>query len=205
MQQITKPEPLDPDRPLHNDRSHFLPGDQPESEALTSALHESCAYADQLWEALNAMRGYLLDSLPADPRTTDPDTTPATSASPTGPDDELGWTRWTDAFADITSILCGPNGDSGFGRSRAQEEATARRRSLHGAQHADTDGVAEVAHHSQHRLPPAATRVESAEANRAVIHQSRRPSGSAAVALVLAGAVVGGLRPRRSKTADPSV
>lgn len=126
MHQIPKPQTLDPDRPLRHRGTHLTEDDQPETELLATALQESCSYADQLWENLNAMRQYLLDSLPPDPRS--PETAQAPAAtSPTGPDDEAGWNSWINAFAAITSVLCGPQGDSGFGLSRAHEEAQARR------------------------------------------------------------------------------
>lgn len=44
MQPITKPDPLDPDRPLNDDRSQFIPDDQPETERLTAALRERRAH-----------------------------------------------------------------------------------------------------------------------------------------------------------------
>ena len=73
------------------------------------------------------MRQYLLDCLPPDPHTA---TGPiATGAAPTGPEDEHGWQNWITAFAEVTSVLCGPHGDSGFGLSRAREEAQRRRTS----------------------------------------------------------------------------
>lgn len=125
MDTIPKPQVLDPDRPLRHRGTEFTQDDRPESELVAIALHESCEYADQLWDHLNAMRQYLLDSLPPDPRAPGPHTT--ASASPTGPDDEQGWQSWTNAFAGVASVLCGPRGDSGFGLSRAREEARIRR------------------------------------------------------------------------------
>jgi hypothetical protein len=125
MHPIPKPQVLDPDRPLRHRGTEFTEDDRPEAELLAKALHEACEYADQLWDDLNAMRQYLLDSLPPDPRAPGPHTT--ASASPTGPNDEQGWQNWINAFAAIASVLCGPHGDSGFGLSRAREEAQIRR------------------------------------------------------------------------------
>ncbi len=126
MYEIPKPELLDPDRVDRDDREHFTAEDhRSQAQLLAKALGESCAYADQLWAQVNALRGYLLDSLPPDPRTPGPLATAA--ASPTGPDDEDGWARWIAAFATTTSVLCGSHGDSGFGLSRAREEARLRR------------------------------------------------------------------------------
>jgi len=124
--EIPKPDLLDPDRVESDNREKFTARDhRSQSELLATALSESCAYADQLWNQVNALRGYLLDSLPPDPRTPGPHRTAA--ASPTGPDDDDGWQHWIEAFSTTTSVLCGPHGDSGFGLSRARQEAQLRR------------------------------------------------------------------------------
>ncbi len=126
MYEIPKPELLNPDRVDRDDREDFTAEDhRSQSQLLAKALGESCAYAEQLWDQADALRAYLLDSLPPDPRTPGPHTT--TAASPTGPDDEAGWNRWIQSFATTTSVLCGAHGDSGFGLSRAREEARLRR------------------------------------------------------------------------------
>jgi hypothetical protein len=126
MYEIPKPELLNPDRVDRDDREHFTAEDhRSRAQLFAKALGESCAYADQLWEQVDALRGYLLESLPPDPRTPGARTTAA--ASPTGPDDEDGWSKWINAFATTTSVLCGAHGDSGFGLSRAREEARLRR------------------------------------------------------------------------------
>jgi hypothetical protein len=123
---IPKPHVLDPDRLLRDNREHQVIQDhRARAELLDTALHESCAYAAQLWDNLNAIRQYLLDSLPPDPHAAT--NAVAIGAAPTGPDDEPGWQNWMSAFAAITSMLCGPHGDSGFGLSRAREEAQRRR------------------------------------------------------------------------------
>lgn len=126
MQPIPPPELLNPDRVLRDDRQDMTAEDhRSQAQLLDKALHESCAYAQQLWDDLNAVRGYLLDSLPPDPRHRGAHDTLA--SSPTGPDDELGWQNWINAFSSVTSVLCGPRGDSGFGRGQALEEAQLRR------------------------------------------------------------------------------
>lgn len=125
MQLIPTPESLDPDRILVNDRGDFTADHQARSALLDHALRESCAYAQQLWNELNAMRQYLLTSLPPHPQPPGPRHSAA--AAPSGPEDENGWQNWIDAFAGVTSVLCGPHGDSGFGLSRAHEEARLRR------------------------------------------------------------------------------
>lgn len=125
MQDIPKPQVLSPDRIDRDDREDMTAEDhRSQAQLLDKALHETCAYADQLWTTLDGVRSYLLESLPPDPRSPDATTT---AASPTGPDDARGWQNWVDTFADTTSVLCGPHGDSGFGLSRAKEEAQLRR------------------------------------------------------------------------------
>lgn len=91
---------------------------------IAGALRRTTAYARMLWADLDAMRRYLLQSLPPDPRLPGP---VALGASPTGPDDEQGWARWCAAYAEVTSVLAGPRGDSGFGESEARREAQTRR------------------------------------------------------------------------------
>ncbi|HST49964.1 hypothetical protein [Jatrophihabitans sp.] len=134
MHEIPKPELLDPDRLLLDDRND-LTADEHASRAalLNQALHESCGYAQQLWQSLDAVRGYLLDSLPPDPHALDPDALDQPgrrSAAPTGPDDEAGWENWITAYATVTSVLAGPHGDSGFGSDEARREARDRRQVL---------------------------------------------------------------------------
>lgn len=125
MYDIPKPQTLDPERPLRSRGTNFTDDDRPATELLHIALKESCAYAEQLWDVLNRQRAYLLASLPPDPRS--PDAVRQIGASPTGPEDAPGWDRWISAFATATSALCGPQGDSGFGLSRARHEAELRR------------------------------------------------------------------------------
>ena len=121
---IPKPQVLDPDRLLRDDRERQFSKDRrTRADVLEIALHESCAYAQKLWDDLNAMRQYLLDSLPPATYTT----AGPVATAPTGPDDEPGWENWITAFAAVTSALCGPHGDSGFGLRRAHEEAQLRR------------------------------------------------------------------------------
>jgi hypothetical protein len=137
---IPKPQVLDPHRRLVNDEDNFTANHEARAVLLQRALETSCSYADQLWNDLNAMRQYLLDCLPPDPHTATG--LVATGAAPSGPDDEHGWQNWMTAFAEVTSVLCGPHGDSGFGLSRAREEAQRRRASPAAA--APRDGNAEL-------------------------------------------------------------
>jgi hypothetical protein len=112
---IPKPQVLDPDRPLRHTHEPMGGGDhRSDVEVLEQALHDSCAYAQQLWDRLDATRHYLVESLTDQP--------PA-SAAPTGRDDEDGWQNWMTTFAAITSELCGPHGDSGYGTWLASHEA----------------------------------------------------------------------------------
>jgi hypothetical protein len=108
---IAKPEVLDPDRILENDIDNFFANHEARAVLLDRALRDSCAYAGQLWDALDAVRRYLFDCAPG------------------GPDDDQVWSTWMTAFADVTSVLCGPHGDSGFGRESALAEMHRRHQS----------------------------------------------------------------------------
>lgn len=195
MHEIPKPELLDPDRVDRDDRESTTAEDRrAQSQLLAKALGESCAYADQLWEQVNALRGYLLDSLPPDPRAPGPHTT--AGAAPTGPDDDRGWERWIDAFATTTSVLCGANGDSGFGLSRAREEAQLRRTAPVLTLYADHPELARPQPPAQAPTPDT-----SAEAGRLF------QSGTAATILKAAAATVVGvlaLRGLRGTVAAPA-
>jgi hypothetical protein len=122
MHPIPTPHVLDPDHYLDDNRTA---GDESRVERLEAALAETCAYGRQLWQNLDAVRGYLMASLPSDPRRPGPH--PTFSAAPTGPDDEEGWAAWIATYAAATSVLCGPQGDSGLGASEARDAARARR------------------------------------------------------------------------------
>lgn len=89
------------------------------------ALQHSCAYGRQLWYTLDAVRRYLLAALPPDPQISS--TTANDAAPPIRPRDEDGWQDWINAYAAVTSVLCGPAGDEGIGLSEAQLQADHRR------------------------------------------------------------------------------
>ncbi|ACV76807.1 hypothetical protein [Nakamurella multipartita] len=120
---IPRPAVLDPHRPLRRHGTELFADNRPEAEVLRQALEDSCAYADQLWQTLNYLREYLMLSLPPESTATGAG---RMGASPYGPDDDEGWQAWMQAFAATTSVLCGPNGDGGFGFSRARLEAQHR-------------------------------------------------------------------------------
>jgi hypothetical protein len=126
LDEIPKPQMLDPDRMLINTRGN-MGGEEQETRAqiLEQGLHQSCGYAEQLWETLDGIRHFLVEMLPPDPRTPNPRAT--ASASPTGPDDEQGWQRWIQAYAAVNSVMTGPNGDSGYGLKEARRQAQLRR------------------------------------------------------------------------------
>jgi hypothetical protein len=129
MDEIPMPNVLDPDRMVSNSRDDMSVHDKAGlSEDLEEALHQSCQYGQQLWRDLDAVRGYLLDSLPPVPgEISGTGRLDATSAAPTGPEDEEGWQNWIAAYAAVTSALAGPHGDSGYGISEARREAQQRR------------------------------------------------------------------------------
>jgi hypothetical protein len=124
VQPIPAPHLLDPERLLDPQRDDFTADHESRAEMYRDGLRESCEYAQQLWQTLDTVRGYLMDSLPPDPREPGEH---ISCASPTGPDDEAGWTNWVAAFASVTSVLCGPHGDSGFGYGEARRAADLRR------------------------------------------------------------------------------
>lgn len=127
METIPQPQLLDTDHLLANEGGEPSTTDDPKARAeqLDAALHETCEYGQKMWHDLNAVREYLLASLPSDPRLPGMDLTAC--ASPTGPDDDEGWQKWINAFAEVSSVLRGPHGDSEFGRTEAQHEADLRR------------------------------------------------------------------------------
>lgn len=185
MQPIPKPHLLDPERILVNDRGGFTVDHETRAHALDKALKETCEYAQQLWQDLDGVRSYLLHCLPPDPRA--PGAKPTASASPTGPDDEQGWENWIQAYATVTSVLAGPQGDSGFGLSEARREARDRRTApvlALAAEHPDVDlAPAE---------PPRHTEAPAAQPARAKTGLSRTLGAAVVVLLALRG-----LRPRR--------
>ena len=192
MQPIPPPHVLDPDRILANDRGDFTEDHKARAALLDDALHETCAYAKQLWDTLDAARAYLMESLPPDPHDAGPHD--RLGARPAGPDDEEGWQNWMSAFAGVTSVLAGPQGDSGFGLQTAQHAAQVRR---------DAPSV-----HVTAKLHTLHEEAERTAAQRTAAEPRRRSTtgaaagGSPAIARMAGGALVGilalrGLRPRR--------
>jgi hypothetical protein len=122
MDQISMPELLDPDRMVVSSRGDLVDHDRQRMiSGLEQAIRELCTYGQRMWNDLNAMRAYLLESLP-------PISVSArTATSPTGPDDEQGWQNWINAYAAITSVLTGPHGDDEYGWEEAHHEANLRR------------------------------------------------------------------------------
>lgn len=198
VQPIPEPHILDPDRVLTDDREEFTAEEhRSRAQELDKALHESCAYAKQLWTDVARARQYLFDSLPPDPRHP---VVEQVGASPSGPDDEQGWQRWIDAYSELTSVLAGPLGDSGMGVQEATHAADLRRnapnarvRAAHPALMQDlaADGGG-----------PAGERVAD-RVERPQFAPAKASSGSATVLRrvnigVLALLALRGLRPRRS-------
>jgi hypothetical protein len=125
MQPIPMPSIIEADRPNLTAAESLVADDPGQRLNLVyGALRESCDYAQLLWHDLDGVRQYLLDSLPPDPRAPGAN---RVGASPTGPDDEDGWTRWMAVYAEATSALVGPQGDSGFGAGEARRVAEVRR------------------------------------------------------------------------------
>lgn len=124
MDPIPQPQLLDPDRLLDPERDEMTVDHEARATMYEDGLRESCAYGQQLWQALDSVREYLMNSLPPDPRAPGKH---VTCASPIGPDDEEGWTKWIDTFSAVTSAMCGPRGDSGYGYAEAKHAADVRR------------------------------------------------------------------------------
>lgn len=125
MDRIPEPSILDPARVQHDGGSQGVTDHNPTREELATDLREVCDYALQLWNELDATRHYLAESAPQNPRTVEGP--PRTAARPTGPDDEDGWQRWAARYGGISTLLAGPNGDSGYGQEEAVREVRDRR------------------------------------------------------------------------------
>lgn len=199
VQPIPQPHILDPDRILSDDREEMTAAEhRSRAQELDAALHESCAYAQQLWTDVARARQYLYDSLPPDPRHP---TVERVGATPNGPDDEQGWQHWMDAYSELTSVLAGPHGDSGMGVKEAQNAANLRRNAPNArlrAAHPDL---------LQHLAPggggPAGEQVAARAPDPQFPPAKPVTSGTAATARnvgigVLALLALRGLRPRRS-------
>ncbi|MCW2539473.1 MAG: hypothetical protein JWN95_1198 [Frankiales bacterium] len=117
------PEMLDPNRPSLKARLEMA--DVAERvRLLAESLEKVSVYGQLLWHDVDALRQYLLASAPSDPYLPGPH---RVGASPTGPDDQEGWNNWIAAYAEATSVLAGPHGDSGFGLREARHEEQIRR------------------------------------------------------------------------------
>jgi hypothetical protein len=204
MQAIPTPRLLDPDRPLSNERGGFTVNDEePPAEQFKEALRDTCEYAQQLWDNLNAVREYLMTSLPADPRSPGPH--PNAGASPTGPDDEEGWQNWIAAYASVTSVLCGPQGDSGYGLGEARHAAEERRSApvlrLY-ADHPNLGGNNGSAPEPVERREDDGARARTATQTPGSAASGAKGRGASRSALlgVLVILAVRGLRPRRYRT-----
>ncbi len=192
MQPIPQPHLLDPDRVLDNDRNHLTADHETRARLLEQALHESCSYAQQLWDNLDTVRAYLMDSLPPDPRSPEPHQ--QTGAAPTGPDDTAGWDNWIGTYANVTSALCGPHGDSGFGLGEARREATLRRSAPSLRVHA--------AHPDLDRTQPTTSALQEQSEPATAVGPNRSRKGRTAASAVLILLALRGLRPRRLPHAD---
>lgn len=123
MQPIPSPVPvpsiLNPHRVLTDKRDEMTLDDHRDrAERLERALEQSCGYARQLWDQLQAVREYLVSCLPPDPRAQP--TVARRGAKPESAGDDAGWAEWAQAYASVTSALAGPRGDSGHGMSEAR-------------------------------------------------------------------------------------
>jgi hypothetical protein len=122
MYDIPQPEVLDPDRLGGNRDSMGFAESKEVAGRLRRELEESCAYGRALWQQLDAVRRYLVDSLPRPAAAG----LPLGGAAPTGRDDEHGWRAWTDIYAAVVGTLEGPRRDSGFGYDEARQIVRSR-------------------------------------------------------------------------------
>lgn len=179
---IDKPQLLDPDRNVDPNREDMTIDHESAAKELRGALEATASYGTQLWDHLDGVRHYLMDSLPPDPRAAGPHT--QVSAHPTGPDDNDGWRRWVDIYASVSSVLAGPHGDSGYGLGEARDAARIR---------TDAPNARLAA-----RLQPSGEDPErSADTNFGVL---LRGVGLAALALL----ALRGLRPRDKQSPEPA-
>jgi hypothetical protein len=125
MYEIPPPETLSAERLGSQQKDATSTREQRErAERLATELRDTCAYAQMLWDRLNVVRRYLVQSLPA-PSASGPGGIGC--AAPRGRDDEQGWRAWLDIYADVTATLAGPRGDSGFAADEARRIMCSRR------------------------------------------------------------------------------
>lgn len=124
MYPIPKPVLLNPDRVVPDERDTMTDAAYRNlAEKLQAELRETSAYAQELWEQLESVRHYLVESLPHPPPSWE---VPLGGARPTGRDDERGWQQWEEVYAAVLSVLAGPHGDHGFAADEAHEIVRAR-------------------------------------------------------------------------------
>jgi len=122
---------------VDRDRQNLIP-------ALERCLADLCAYGQQLWNDVNAMRTYLLHDQPPSRWEGQPigqpqgdlggdgQPTTTTSGEAVGAADDadgpVAWSAWIAAYAAVMSVLAGAHGDSGFGVHEAHRLAGLRQR-----------------------------------------------------------------------------
>ena len=126
MQPVPMPQILDPDRlPMPERDDMTVDEHRDRAAAVRRELHRTCEYGQALWHTLEAVRQYLVDSLPSEPDADGVVAKPATS--PTGKHDDDGWTVWEQVYGAVTSSLAGVTGDAGYGAEEARVIAQHRR------------------------------------------------------------------------------
>jgi hypothetical protein len=122
MYDIPTPEALDAHRFGGNRDSMGFAAGKDVADRLLRELEETCTYARALWQQLDEVRHYLVDSLPRPAA----NGAPLGGAAPTGRDDEQGWQAWTDIYTAVVGTLEGPRRDSGFGHDEARQIVRSR-------------------------------------------------------------------------------
>jgi hypothetical protein len=85
-------------------------------------VEELCEYGAQLWHEVDALRHYLLQSLPEEAGGAR-----ASGNVPADMHDDAAWSNWINAYAHATAVLAGPNGDMGYGLEEARRQAQLHR------------------------------------------------------------------------------
>jgi hypothetical protein len=126
--EIPLPDVLNPDRvTLPDDDDLSAEEYRDRARQLEAALRKTCDYGQALWRDLQSVREYLLWILPPPSRSLP--VAARRSAKPEGPHDDPGWDAWMSTYTEVTSLLAGPRGDSGFAADEARRAVIDRRAS----------------------------------------------------------------------------
>ncbi len=111
MDPIPMPDVLDVNRDVALNDASDDDSARAQLDRARHALNRVCAYAQDLWRELDDVRRYLAEGVAG----TDGSRSLLQSAAE--------WESWARTFADVSSTLAGPAGDSGAGESAARLHA----------------------------------------------------------------------------------